>query len=361
VGNGKANGTSSRGEARSERIEQISRCLDAIPTPKWLEPESSGNKSIYRLAGFRSFQAFQLRSDWLDLVMNLRSVLGHHAERDEFDLQRADEAVSILDRTRKSLEYEKPNAELIDDELGQVRRLLMWLVPDEWLDAQVISVNRRLEASNDPAAKVALIKGVVADRRYALDNATGVLNRIAATWMIDSSLQKRRFQWFRNIALIGLLVLVILGPILISGDGLASWGLGPVGSPLVAWFTAIGIAAIGAMGAFLSAFLQLRDRPVTYADYQVRGDEVAVRAAVGATLAVVTYFLLSFNVIPGIRVASPGTYLLIAFGAGFSERYVLGLLKLDSSSSARPPTPVTPKVGPASPTEATAASGAQTT
>jgi hypothetical protein len=109
----------------------------------------------------------------------------------------------------------------------------------------------------------------------------------------------------------------------------------------LAYLTTLGIAVIGAAGALLSAFLQRRDKPVGLRDYQVRETEAWGRAAVGAMIAVLAYFLLSFNVMPGLSATSPGTYLLVAFIAGFSERYFVGLLSVDKVSSDRPPTPMT--------------------
>jgi hypothetical protein len=331
-------------------MARIAKRLDGMgPPPAWRAEAASGPGSIYRLKDFQTYQAYRLRSDWSELDMNLRSVFTHYADQPWFDLQSAEEAVEILAQTRASLEAAHPNAELIDDDLGRARRLLVWLVPPEWVDSQAVAVDKRLRASSNPMASEVTIDATGPRLRFQLDAGIGVLNDIAAAWTIDNALQKRRLEAFRNAAVIALFVAILLAPILVNRGSLAAWGLTPMGSlDVLAALTAIGIAAVGAMGALLSAFLQLRDKPVTYADYQVRGIEVAVRAAVGSTLAVITYYLLSFNVMPGMSVANPGTYLLVAFAAGFSERYVLGLLRLDQSSSARPPGTMTPSATPMS-------------
>ena len=314
-----------------------------MPLPRWRDEPASGRKSIYRLKDFQTYQAFRLRSDWSELEMNLRSVFTHFADQAWFDLQSAEEAVEIIDHTRTALETAHPNAELVDDDLGRARRLLVWLVPPVSLEAQAVSIKSRLEASGNTRASEVVIDAHGEELRFQLEAAIDVLNDIASAWTIDNALQQRRLEAFRNAAVIALVVAILLAPILVNRASLAAWALTPLDSlDVLAWLTTIGVAAVGAMAALLSDFHQLRDKPVTYADYQVRGIEVAVRAAVGSTVAVVAYYLLSFNVMPGMSVASPGTYLLVAFAAGFSERYVLGLLKLDSSSSSRPPSSMTP-------------------
>jgi hypothetical protein len=121
-----------------------------MPAPEWRAEAASGPQSIYRLEDFRTYQAFRLRSDWSELEMNLRSVFTHYGDQEWFDLQSAEEAVDILDYTLTALDADHPNAELVDDDLGRARRLLVWLVPTEWLEAQAVSVSSRLRASGTP-------------------------------------------------------------------------------------------------------------------------------------------------------------------------------------------------------------------
>ncbi len=341
---------SSPGDARLDVMARIAGRLDKMPLPKWRAEEASGPDSIYRLTDFRTYQAFQLRSDWSELEMNLRSVFTHYGDQVWFDLHSADESIEILEHTRVSLETEDPNVEIVDDDLGRARRLLIWLVPSIWLQAQATEVNDRLKASASPLASDVKIDGEGDDLRFQLDTGIGILNDISAAWSIDNALQKRRLEKFRNAAIASMVVAVFLATILVSRASLTAWAITPPGGDAVlAVLTAVGIAAIGTLGALLSAFLQLRDKPVTYADYQIRGIEIAVRAAVGSTVAVVAYYLLSWNVMPGMNVANPGTYLLVAFGAGFSERWIIGVLRLDSSGSSRPPSSMTPSAAPTSP------------
>jgi hypothetical protein len=339
------------GEDRAEVIRRVARRLEELPLPKWRQEACHGERKEYARHDFRSHRAQMLRANWSELEMNLRSVFTHYGDQITwFDAQSAEEAIDILEHTRTALECASPNVDVIDDDLGRARRLLVWLVPDQWLDVQIQAVEALLKESDDPKAKRFSMVARGDDRRYELDDAIGVLNETSSAWATNSSLQHRRLAMFRNAAIVGLVIEIVLAPLLVSRTSLNGWGITPMGGPVVlAWLAAIGIAVIGAMGALLSAFLQMRDKPVMYRDDQVRGIEVWARVSVGAMIAVLSYFLLSFNVMPGMSATSPGTYLLVAFIAGFSERFFLGLLSIDKVGSERPPTSMTPSGPPPKP------------
>ena len=57
--------------------------------------------------------------------------------------------------------------------------------------------------------------------------------------------------------------------------------------------------------------------------------KLQLRPLVGALVALILYTLLSWQVLPGIKIENVGSYFLIAFLSGFSERYFLQLLKTD--------------------------------
>ncbi len=149
----------------------------------------------------------------------------------------------------------------------------------------------------------------------------------------------------RNIGLLTILALFLFAPVLVDGASLAAWSGGSMDGMAtwaIAWITTAAIGLVGSTGAALSGLLKARDKPVTSMDYQVRGLEVVLRMVVGTVVAMVLYFLLSWQVLPAMAVSNPGTYLLVAFLAGFSERYFLGLLGLEKQGSTASPTPMTP-------------------
>jgi hypothetical protein len=54
---------------------------------------------------------------------------------------------------------------------------------------------------------------------------------------------------------------------------------------------------------------------------------LALKPLAGAVAAVLLYIFLSWDIIKGIEVTSPGVFVLTAFLAGFSERYFLRVVK----------------------------------
>jgi hypothetical protein len=84
----------------------------------------------------------------------------------------------------------------------------------------------------------------------------------------------------------------------------------------------------GALGAFLSGLLQVRNARVTLAQYQQSMLRLQLRLLVGSLVAVLLYTLVAWKVVPGISIDAQGMYLLLAFLSGFSERYFLKLLDL---------------------------------
>jgi hypothetical protein len=72
-----------------------------------------------------------------------------------------------------------------------------------------------------------------------------------------------------------------------------------------------------------------------------------LRPLVGALVALILYTMLSWQILPGINIANAGSYFLIAFLSGFSERYFLKLLKVDAEKedeeTPKDTTPLRPK------------------
>jgi hypothetical protein len=279
--------------------------------------------------------------------MNLRSVFDNYAHTSWFDLYSAREAIAILETSRTALEREDADVDVIEADLGRARRLLIWLVPTEWLHAQADTIEVQLRDTHDPEAMAIKFDRNSSSLRFQLDNAIGVLNDIDAAVAINSGLQRRRLERLAIWTAVALGALVVLAPALVSRTSLAAWGFVPFNRlELLSWITVIAIAVFGAIGALISAILQVGDKPVTYADYQVRGVEVAVRAGAGAILAILAYVLLSFNVMPGMEMKNPGTYFVAALGAGFSQRWILGLLGVEKGMSVRHRNPATPNPAP---------------
>jgi hypothetical protein len=103
-----------------------------------------------------------------------------------------------------------------------------------------------------------------------------------------------------------------------------------------AWL--IGVAVVGALGGFLSGLIQVRSSQITLGEYQESMLKLWLRPLVGALVPLVVFILLSWQIVPGVKVDNPGSQILFAFLAGFSERYFLTLLRLDSTDGKQTPT-----------------------
>jgi hypothetical protein len=293
-------------------------------------------QSVYGLNGYRTYRAYQLRSDYSEIEMDLRSVYEHFADQPWFDTDSAAEVVAILDSALHELEQADPNVHVVDDDLGRARRLMVWVSPPEWVDRRTKEIADQLHRSRVPdAQRFTTDTPSPKARRFWLDEAIGLVDRLETAESINRGLQVRRLERIRNVGVLAVFLLIGFAPILVSGSSQALWGRTDPGEAMqvTAWLTTLGIGLLGAIGALLSGLLQVRSSPVTFADYEVRGIEVALRVLVGAAVAVTVYYLLSWRAVP-IDVTSAGTFLLVAFMSGFSERFFLKLLGLDAAALA---------------------------
>jgi hypothetical protein len=96
-----------------------------------------------------------------------------------------------------------------------------------------------------------------------------------------------------------------------------------------AWFTAFSFCIIGGIGGFLSGLLQVRESKTDLGIYEVSVLLFQLRPVFGAFAALVSFMLLSWNVLDDVIANTPGSYSLVAFVSGFSERYFIRLLKLN--------------------------------
>jgi hypothetical protein len=131
---------------------------------------------------------------------------------------------------------------------------------------------------------------------------------------------------------------------------------------LAPWIPALSILIVGALGGFISGLLQVKSSRVTLVDYQESMETLSLRPLLGGLVSLVLFVMLSWNVFPSIKPENAGTYLLVAFLSGFSERYFLRLIDVEANRAATADSPSQSRssqvpTGPrASPGVATAAS-----
>ena len=102
-------------------------------------------RQIYGLGGYRSYRANSLRSDYSEIEMDLQSVFAHFGTTAWFDRASACQVVKILDSVRADLEEPNPNLDVVDADLGRARRLMVWVEPDDWIDAITERTQARLD------------------------------------------------------------------------------------------------------------------------------------------------------------------------------------------------------------------------
>jgi hypothetical protein len=111
------------------------------------------------------------------------------------------------------------------------------------------------------------------------------------------------------------------------------WPVATFANPLLTqWVSAAAVCAVGAVGGILSGLLATRDSTTTLLDYRASILKLALKPLVGAVAALTLYFFLTWQILTGVQVTSGGTFLLVGFLAGFSERYFLRILKAEQGS-----------------------------
>jgi len=185
--------------------------------------------------------------------------------------------------------------------------------------------------------------------RIALAEVVSASNRAHCQIIMNSNMQIQRLTGLRNWGIAITICFLLLSPLAINVEALlqlntpTEYMLGTTvhmtGTPpqligdrwelaAIAWGQALAILLIGAISGFLSGLLQARHSQISIRGYRENRLKIQLKPLVGALVALLLYIFLSWNTIPGIKVDSTGSYLLLAFLAGFSERYFLQLFNL---------------------------------
>ena len=71
-------------------------------------------------------------------------------------------------------------------------------------------------------------------------------------------------------------------------------------------------------------------------DFQENLKSSQLKLNIGALAALILFVFMSWQIIPGIDVKNAGTFIFLAFVAGFSEKFFLNLLNIDENSDIAP-------------------------
>jgi uncharacterized RDD family membrane protein YckC len=167
------------------------------------------------------------------------------------------------------------------------------------------------------------------DSGALLDEAVGDINRRTLNEQLSNGLQIRRLKNLRPWAVVVLAVAILAFPLAAASPStFKDWPVPQfVPSPLMqSLLFALSVAFLGAAGGFISGLLQAHSSCVTLLEYQETMLKLQLKPLVGSLVAVIACILLSWQVLPGINILNTGTYFLIAFLCGFSERYFLNMI-----------------------------------
>jgi hypothetical protein len=176
----------------------------------------------------------------------------------------------------------------------------------------------------------------------ALADAFEYFSQQDAKILMADDLQVTRLRsllWYVGTAF-GLLVLTVPYVTTSLGQSIPGW---PVVHLSSLWLTqvvsALAVAAIGAVGGIFSGLISTRDSSTTLDEYRTSMLKLALKPLVGAVASLTLYLLLSWQILTGVKVTNGGTFLLVGFLAGFSERYFLKLLRASPDDSDKQETP----------------------
>lgn len=325
-------------DARHARSNELLK-PEAWPTPKWyLE------KKVRTIQTYEEHFAFQLRARYLELENDFRSVLGNFPE--DADLVTAGRISDILHSAKECLEQETTELLTVSSSLDLIERYMVWLYPPWVGKARINGILLRLESLSFNGRDF-LIKKLTelseSDKeaypgqlRSVLDETIGSINAQVIQDRIGRGLQINRLRTLRLWGLIILLIFFAASPLATNLKNIGDWPSQLIvgqSVELSTWMNALAMMILGAVGGFLSGLLQARSTQVTLTQYLENMLKLQLRPLVGALVALILYTFLSWQVLPGITIVNAGSYFVIAFLSGFSERYFLRLLKTEPEKS----------------------------
>jgi hypothetical protein len=311
---------------------------------------------------YDSYVLHQTRVRYLELETDFRTVFGNWANGmlggEPVDVVTGQCAVELLHGARRALEQPDPDLLSVNSTLDLIERCVVWATPSYLLVARIPGLRRRVErelqsdacewlqpllqrlsAAAECGSASAPTSMPLHELRSAIDEATVVLNTAVTERQITIGLQLERLTILRDRGLMLLALLAVLLPMLMPVTMAGARLTVPFVIRFVplaasdAWLSGVAVALFGAAGGFLSGLLQARASTVTTAEYQDSLLRLELRPIVGATIALVLFVLLSWGIVPGVAITSGGSFLLLAFLSGFSERYFLKLLELQPDAA----------------------------
>jgi hypothetical protein len=329
--------------ARAELIVNILK-PENWPTPKWYG-RANTTTHIYT---YEDYLTFQLQELYLEREHDLRSVLGYYecgTDPCGADVI-AGRVNDLLHSAREALEHTAPNLLLVSSTLDLAERYMLWLYPPHVGKARITAILFRLGTLSPFQGKDSLVGRLTDLSKEGTTTDPGPLRALSEEAIlaihiqithtnIGRGLQINRLRSLRLWGVVVLLMLLLGSPLATNITNVSGWPsevLFGASKLLTAWMNALVMLLLGGVGGFLSGLLHARSTRVTQSEYLENMLKLQLRPIVGAMVALMLYSLLSWQVLPGITIQSAGSYFIMAFLAGFSERYFLRLLDIKSEN-----------------------------
>lgn len=288
--------------------------------------------------------ARQLLTKYMEIDANFRTVRGKlNTEETENNSVIINCIENLLHLAKKELNEteKKPDLLMVSSTLDLGDRLMIWIYPDDILKNVATTVLIHLESYHPSGWAQYIVQINEQLKKQDLNSLRRVLNEaIRASGIqtiqrqINTNLQIERLRILLHLGMALLIVFLIGSPLIANFSDSNNWTSHLfLEQPIISiWVNALGISIVGALGGFLSGLFQVRSSNITLSEYQENMLKLKLKPLVGAIVGLLLYIFLSWNILPGIEITNPGSYFLIAFLSGFSERYFLQLLELKSNN-----------------------------
>lgn len=325
---------------------------EALPEiPSSLGPPPTGSGDDYLQA-----RLMLVRQEYAKVLGYLRR--GKDAPHENaLEMANWEEANQCLTDAYGLLEGPKPDARAAAGAIWQASQLLVWYRPSDEVRSEASRLADQLEAAGLHSEAAGLLRdssslpdgpssgtwsqeaAIAAawdySRAYvAVITAMGQLAQHQQEEWINDDLQVARLRHLLTYVGVGLALTLAATLITVNPSPVAGWPvqvLSRFPSPLSALMASLGVTVVGAAGGLFSGLLVTQGASATLVGYRTSVLRLQLKPPVGGLVACLAYMPLSWQVVPGITVKSGGTFLLIAFATGFSERYILKLLNVTSS------------------------------
>jgi hypothetical protein len=332
----------------------------AWPQPKWLKhTKSEKPKNI----GFEMFYINSLRARYLRMEGDFRSAYNNFYGTPYMDLVAAKLIIGYLQTSKVSLESEDCDVTDVITMLDLADQSMVWIYPPHYAKAQASGIASDLKGMPDAANQawgIYLEKEMCREGqtlgglRAALDKTKQAINEAKQGSIISTGLQIERLSLARKWSWYVLGISLILLPFVIKIDG-ELWKEAqlikslPVDARAFPWILMFTAAAFGAVGAFFSNLLSIQNTKTKLTDFQESLKNSLLKLNIGALAAMILFSFLTWQIIPGVELKNAGSLTFLAFLAGFSERFFLNLLNINSDTVAPRPAPADTALPPANP------------